>query len=25
MLENFKPPFTATVVERLEKEGISYV
>jgi len=25
MLENFKPPFTSTVVERLEKEGISYV
>ncbi len=25
MLENFKPPFTATVVERLEKEGMSYV
>ncbi|MDQ7022308.1 MAG: amidase [Candidatus Gracilibacteria bacterium] len=25
MLENFKPPFTSTVVERLEKEGMSYV
>ena len=25
MLENFKPPFTATVVERLEEEWMSYV
>jgi aspartyl-tRNA(Asn)/glutamyl-tRNA(Gln) amidotransferase subunit A len=25
MLENFETPFTSTVVERLEKEGMSYV
>lgn len=25
MLENFKPPYTATIVERLEKEWMSYI